>query len=192
MGYTEPIETAEIRELMASYGQVELERIQLEIDEELYYNRFMKASDRRGEVVFAIQMPAGILVHHKAFYGNGVYRLPSGGIDYGEKVIDALHREIQEETGLRCADERLLGIQDCQLKLDDRSVRFVSYIFHVHGQGDLRLDTQEGIDAIRLVPPSELKDIAESLRHVAPPYGGWGRWRALAHDLVYHRLTGQI
>lgn len=191
MAYLEPIEAVELRELMASYGQVDLEHIQVEIDEDLYYNRFMKATDRRGEVVFAIQMPDGILVHHKAFYGDGVFRLPSGGIDYGEKVVDALRREIWEETGLSCAGEQLLGIQDCQLGLVSHSVRFVSYIFHVHAQGDLYLDPKESIDAIRLVPPSELSDIAESLRRTPPPHEGWGRWRALAHDLVYRHLADQ-
>jgi 8-oxo-dGTP diphosphatase len=190
MAYTEPIETIELQELLACYGDADVENIRMEIDEDLYYNRFMKATDRRGEVVFALELPGGILVHRKSFYEDGLFRLPSGGIDYGEKVIDALHREIGEETGLHCSAERLLGIQDCQLALGDRAVRFVSYVFHVYAHGELRLDPNESIVAVRLIAPAELKGIAESLRHTPRPHAGWGRWRALAHDLVYRRLAG--
>jgi ADP-ribose pyrophosphatase YjhB (NUDIX family) len=191
MAYSEPIEAAEYQELMASHGQPEFEQIRVEVDEELYQNRFMRRSDRRGEVVFAIQLPAGIMVQRKAFYGDGVFRLPGGGIDYGEKVTDALHREIWEETGLRCSGERLLGIQDCELAWGDNSLRFVSYIFYLQAQGEPRLDPKEKIVALRLIPPAELRDIAASLRNTLPPHAGWGRWRALAHDLVYRCLTGR-
>lgn len=191
MAYTEPIDTAELQELLARYRDAGVEHIRVEIDEDLYYNRFMKAADRRGEVVFALDLPGGILVHRKAFYEDGLFRLPSGGIDYGEKVIDALHREVREETGLGCSEERLLGIQDCQLELEDHVVRFVSYIFHVYAHGELRLDPSESIVAVRLIAPAQLKDIAESLRHTPRPHAGWGRWRALAHDLAYRRLASR-
>lgn len=189
IAYTDPIEATELQELLTRYDDALLEHIRVEIDDDLYYNRFMKAFDRRGEVVFALDLPGGILVHRKAFYQDGLFRLPSGGIDYGEKVIDALHREIREETGLHCSEERLLGIQDCQLELEGRAVRFVSYVFHVYAHGELRLDPNESIVAVRLIAPAELKDIAESLRHTPRPHAGWGRWRALAHDLAYRRLA---
>jgi len=191
MTYVEPVETAELQELAARYGPVDLEHIQMEIDEDLYHNRFAKAADRRGEVVFALELPAGILVHRKSFYEDGVFRLPSGGINYGEKVLEALRREIWEETGLTASGERLLGVQDCLLTLGTDSVRFVSYIFHLRVDGEPRLDPEENIVAVRLVAPTALKDIAANLRRLSPPYEGWGRWRALAHDLVYRRLAGQ-
>jgi ADP-ribose pyrophosphatase YjhB (NUDIX family) len=190
MTYVDPIDENELRALMADYGRAEVEHFRVEVDENLFDNRVARASDRRGEVVFAIELPSGILIHRKSFYGNGVFRLPSGGIDYGERVIDALRREIREETGLRSTDERLLGVQDCQLCLGERAVRFVSYVFHVRARGNPRIDPKERIVAVRVIPPAELADVAESLRHTPPPNDGWGRWRALAHDLAYRRLAG--
>ena len=176
---------------MAVYGEAEVEEIEVDIDRDLFQNRFLKSSDRRGEVVFAIQMPEGILVHHKSFYGDGVFRLLSGGIDYGEKVVDALRREIEEETNLTLSSGRFLGLQDCRLVYGNRLIRFVSYVFYVHADGDLRPDPKENITEFRAVSLAELAAIAEDLRRVPPPHEGWGRWRALAHDLVYQRLREQ-
>lgn len=191
MSYLDPMDERELEDVMAVYGKAEVEEIEVGIDRDLFQNRFLKSSDRRGEVVFAIQMPEGILVHHKAFYGDGVFRLLSGGIDYGEKVVDALRREIEEETSLTLSSGRLLGVQDCQLVYGSRSVRFVSYVFYVHADGDLRPDPKENITEFRAVSLAELAAIAEDLRRTPPSHEGWGRWRALAHDLVYQRLMEQ-
>ena len=184
----QPIDERELRALMSGYGEVDVQKVSVEIDEELYEDRFLKSADRRGEVVFAIQDPQGIILHRKAFYGDGVFRLPSGGIDYGERVIDALKREIREETNLSLTSAQLVGVQDTQLLYDGHSIRFVSYVFYVHAEGQLRADPKEQIVELRFVPPVVLHEIAEDLRRTPSPHDGWGRWRALAHDLVYEWL----
>lgn len=38
-----------------------------------------------------------------------IYILPGGGVDEGESIEEALHREIAEETGCACRDIRPLG-----------------------------------------------------------------------------------
>lgn len=44
------------------------------------------------------------------FTKTSYYKLPGGGIDDGEEIIDALKREIQEETGYTITDIQPLGI----------------------------------------------------------------------------------
>lgn len=46
------------------------------------------------------------------FAANGSYKLPGGGIDEGEEILDALHREIREETGYTITDVQELGITE--------------------------------------------------------------------------------
>ena len=181
----------EMEELLASADGAVLETLELEIDAELYTNRFAKANDRRGEVVFAIRGPqGGTLVHRKTFYAEGIFRLPSGGINHGEPVLEALRREVREETGLAISASHCLGVQDCRLRYNGFSVRFVSYIFHIHQTvGQLRIGPGENIAEFREVSPGGLAEIAALLRREPPPWSGWGRWRALAHDRVHRHLV---
>ncbi|MDC7124217.1 MAG: NUDIX domain-containing protein [Spirochaetales bacterium] len=41
------------------------------------------------------------------------YIIPGGHVEYGEKLEDALRREILEETSLQITDIKLLGIKEC-------------------------------------------------------------------------------
>src|SRR3954454_3773148 len=51
----------------------------------------------------------GRLLLHQRRHGGG-WAPPSGAMEPGEDVLAALHREIHEETGLRVAVERLVGV----------------------------------------------------------------------------------
>lgn len=58
---------------------------------------------------------------------TGKYSLPGGGIDVGERVGDALHREIYEECGIEVNIEKLVGVDEncCYYNPTDEA-------FHVH------------------------------------------------------------
>ena len=43
-----------------------------------------------------------------AWRGEGEWDIPGGGLDFGEAILDCLHRETMEETGLTIYVDRLL------------------------------------------------------------------------------------
>ncbi|WP_200974508.1 NUDIX domain-containing protein [Echinicola sp. 20G] len=66
----------------------------------------------------------------KSVKWNNQYVIPGGHIEKGERMEDALKREIREETGLEVYDLRLLSIQESVLQdhfRDDRHFIFIDY-----------------------------------------------------------------
>ena len=137
-----------------------------------------------------VERPDGtILLHTKHSYPAGAYRLPSGGIDWGEGVRSALYREMHEETGYEISDESLLGLLTYEFTHGKRAVPFASFVFRVPaGPGrPVPVDESEGISDFRWVPPDTLEGVAASLRSLPEDKPGrqdWGCFRALAHDFV--------
>lgn len=191
MTHYDPIDEAELDRLAAAYGEPIRATPDVDGDEYIFFSRLNRTRDRRGEVVFAVERPGGrVLLHRKSWYGRDVYRLLSGGIGWNEAVDEALARELREETGLTLTTARLLGVLDCRIRYAGHTVPFVSYVFHLPDasrNGSLHQDAGE-IEQFREVPIAELPAVAENLRALPPPRTGWGRWRALAHDLVYQVL----
>src|SRR5258707_14636393 len=65
---------------------------------------------RFAEVCMVVRRPAGtVLLSIKTFYPRGAFRLPTGGIDRDEPILEALIRETLEETGLRLEAQRFLA-----------------------------------------------------------------------------------
>ena len=51
-----------------------------------------------------------VLIKRKNAPFKEYYALPGGFVDYGEKVEDAVIREVKEETGLKTKIEKLVGV----------------------------------------------------------------------------------
>ena len=65
---------------------------------------------RFAEVCMVVRRPTGdVLLSIKTFYPRGAYRLPTGGIDQDEPILDAVVRETLEETGLTVDVTRFLA-----------------------------------------------------------------------------------
>ena len=85
-------------------------------------------SDRFGEVCMVVRRPDGnLLTMKKTFYPQGAFRLLTGGINSGERVLDALLRETYEETGLEVSITRFLAAVAYQVR--DKGAGPVFYTF---------------------------------------------------------------
>ncbi len=188
------IDEREIEELTERYGPFERRRYTLRMDErEFSYWQDKAACDRRGEVILAIQdADGGLILHSKDFYPAGTYRLPSGGVKWGESVLHALHREAQEEMGLEIEVERFLGVLEYELRCQGETMPFVSYVFLVRGdRGEpVPQDKEEHILSFCHVPVGELSAVVDNLRALKGDWRDWGEFRAIAHDFVVEMMGG--
>jgi 8-oxo-dGTP pyrophosphatase MutT (NUDIX family) len=185
------IASDEVAELSAQYGKPEVRQVRVQADERVHKFRFSKNSDRRAEVVFAIEDQSGqVWTHTKANYPPNIFRLPTGGVHWDELVVEALLREVKEETGLPVEIVRFLGIIEYQFWHGSLTAPFASYIFHLRSTcfDCPTLQADEPISEFRPVLPVQLRQLAGQLRGLAGERRAWGEWRAYAHDLVYDAL----
>ncbi len=178
----------EIEHLVAAYGSPRYRHIHLDD------GRFdpLTKTDRVGEVGMVIRRPDGTLITaRKTYYPPGVFRLLTGGIGHSERIIEALNREVLEETSLTVRINRFLSTITYQL--DTSAPRFfVSYVFLIDElAGTLRTaDPTEQVAEFRSVLPTELPLLAAQLRQLADrsdaaingKWSSWGRFRAVMHE----------
>ena len=181
------IDEKEITELARRYGPLERRHYVLEVGEQVFTRWREERSDYRGEVALFILRPSGkFILHTKAFYPEGIYRIPTGCIERGEDVVAAVHRETREETGLTVAIERCLGILEYELRYRRETLPFVSYVFLLR-ENDGQLcpqDDGERITSFREVPLTELDAVARNLRAIEADWRDWGHYRAIAHSFT--------
>lgn len=162
----------------------------------------LSKNDRYGEVCMVVRRPNGLLLTmKKTFYPRGCHRLLTGGINYGEAVLDALLRETLEETGLDVEVQRFLAAVAYQTAQSGEEPAFYTFAFLLNEVGGKLgpLDLEERVESYRYISPDDLPMIAERLSNLEPDYdeeiGGdwrdWGQFRAVIHRLVYEALQQQ-
>jgi NAD+ diphosphatase len=142
---------------------------------------------RAGEVVLLLRRRSGCyLVHTKAFYPAGTYRLPSGGIKPGEDLGKAVLRETAEETSLTVEVEAFLAIVQHHFVRGGNAIAFTSYLFLLEERGGtLRVaDDSEAITGFRDVSLADVVALADALEAMPPAWRDWGRFRASVHRVV--------
>ena len=184
------IDEVEVQALIDKYGAPVRRTYFIQADDYIRSYRWQPTSDRRAEVVFAIQNPAGqVWLHAKAHYPARIYRLLSGGVHPEEAVEDALWREIAEETSLDCQVERFLGLITYHFTYGDEVAHFASYVFTLGADfTQPRCERDNEISAFCAMLPSQLGDVSNDLRNLIGDRHGWGQWRALAVDLVHEQM----
>lgn len=114
---------------------------------------------------------------------NGLWALPTGHVEPGEKWGDAVLREIEEEVGLALSNPILTGLySDPRFQVirfpNGHVGHYVTATFRLHAADSaLRLDSAEVCDAVyraRAAPPSprvenHLRWIDDAMRDSAPP-----------------------
>jgi ADP-ribose pyrophosphatase YjhB (NUDIX family) len=162
----------------------------------------IQRSDRFAEVCMVIRRQNGkIPLSIKTFYPRGAYRLPTGGIHPGERILDALLRETDEETALHVKVQRFLAwITYRDVAAPDGPPLFHTFAFllaEVGGAFKTR-DEEEQIEDWIEVEPSALSAVADRLDSLASApsseiggnWADWGHFRAAVHRVVADQLTG--
>ena len=157
--------------------------------------------DRFAEVCMVIRRHNGkIPLSIKTFYPRGAYRLPTGGIHHGERILDALRRETDEETALEVEVRRFLAwitYRDVSAPEGPPLFHTLAFLLDEVGGTFKTRDEEEQIEDWIEVEPSALSDVADRLDHIASApskdiggdWADWGHFRAIVHRVVHEELS---
>lgn len=187
-----PEREAELASLQALYGTPLRTSVEIVVGPAgVRWWNVEKTRRRDGEVVLFVRRRDGtLLLHTKDFYPGGVLRVPSGGVKPGEPILNALQREVAEETGLEIEIEQFVALVDFTIRLGDVRIEYPSYSFLLREiSGELRTaDDEEHISGFAQGAFENLDGIATALENLPGEWREWGLFRALPHRLVGQAL----
>jgi 8-oxo-dGTP diphosphatase len=96
-----------------------------------------------------------IALVHRPRYDD--WSLPKGKLDEGERFEDAARREVEEETGLRCALGEFLG----ETSYRDHKDREKLVRFWAMEAGDGDFEPNDEVDELRWVPLGEARGMLD-------------------------------
>ncbi|MGI6368256.1 MAG: NUDIX domain-containing protein [Anaerolineae bacterium] len=181
------VETAATR-----FGQPAIRDIEIPVTAETL-NYWQTLADRRvAEVLLLLRRSSGrYLLHTKAFYPQGAYRLLTGGIHAGEDLIEAAEREAMEETGLTVLPTRFVGILHQRFAHAADAFDFTSYLIELVEQGGVLgvHDVHEQIVGFCEVDIEGLRRSADELQALEGRWADWGAIRAAGHRFAAELLA---
>ena len=83
---------------------------------------------------------------------KGKLDLPGGGIEHNENPIEALHRELMEEAGVRVQDEKLIDVFSNNIVWEEseelyEDLHHLGIVYRVKATGNLKKEP-DGIDSL--------------------------------------------
>ncbi len=180
----------EVLDLHDKVGPTEFFRATLDVSDD-YFEKWHSVlnikKNRRAEVALYVERSdKKLLLHTKPFYPPGIYRIPTGGINPGEKVIDAVHRELYEETGFTANAVVQPAVLAYAFQNDGRVIHFVSHLFKVMVDGGEPhpKDDDENITGYQWIEPTQIVGVIHQLKSLKEQWHDWGVMRALPHEIV--------
>lgn len=202
--YLLSVEEHELNALRGRFGPVRHEHRMLTVDSPFLDGdgQLLTTRGRRAEICYILHRGdprQAVLLHRKTYYPQGAWRLPTGGIQQGESVLDTLAREIEEETSFQIEKgpnpvriEAFLGVVSYDLfhNSQQSTHTFATWHFLVsapaHAQ-PVSQDPDEHLDAWGWRSIEEMDTLADELERITAQnshWHHWGRFRALSHRFV--------
>lgn len=103
-----------------------------------------------------------LLVRRGRDPGRGLWSLPGGRVEHGERLADAVRREVREETGLEVEAGELLGVYE--VVGDDHHFVVLDYVATASGDEPPR--PSGDVDAARWVPLGDVERLECTPRFV--------------------------
>jgi len=149
----------------------------------------VRASQKRGrkhDVTMAILGEPGVIVIAKPWYPQGLYRLPSGGLEPGESIEDGFAREAWEETGVAVSIAAYHARIDVEFTGPEQTIPWTSHVFSArYVSGDVEPHDTHEIREARWCGLSELLDHRKML--LASSVSGF-HYRAALQDTLLKSL----
>lgn len=191
---------AELAALADRFGQPLVRQVRLSNDGYLHPRNI---ADRLSEVCMVIQRRNGLLLTaKKTFYPEGAYRLLTGGINHQEPVLQALLREVNEETALEVRVQRFLAAVAYQIGEQESTPVFYTFAFLLTEVGGtlVNQDPYELVEYFREIAPEELPERAaffsrlpdSESKELLASWRAWGEFRAVIHLLVWQALSQEV
>lgn len=180
----------EFEDLKASYNpKAYCREVKICYESESFFNKMKKSieTDRRGEVVFCVIRPSGkVIAVTCSEYPEGVFRIPTGGINYNEDIVPAVFRETAEELGISAEIRGFAGVLKIRFEYGNESEMFYSYIFIMKELGGRLLEdaSDDEVSEVAEAGLSKLSEIADRLLKIKGSWSEWGRFR--------HATTGAV
>ena len=188
--YQSIIDVEELEQLKKDNSDILIWDSQLDFGKDFFsfWQKRFNENDRRGEVVLWIEnLDKKILLHTKPYYPNNIYRLLTGGIHFNETVVEALFREIWEETSFTLKDFNFNGIIFYKFKHNGLVLPFCSYIYKISNidKEPVTIDDVELITGFKWIEKQELKDVNKQFAELGDDWKDWADMRIIAHEFVF-------